>query len=130
MTRSSDTYQGTAFGQRLRALRHEKSITLADMAKILGVTSSYLSQIETGKKNPTSSVMVDQICAILGLIWDDAEEMKRLAAHSKSRVMIDTSHLGPEATRAANLMAEVLPKVDDDEAKLMADWLTTRLNPM
>jgi hypothetical protein len=71
--------------------------------------------------------MLDQICAILGLIWDDAEEMKRLAGQSKSRVTIDTTALGPEATRAANLMAEVLAKVDDDEAKLMAAWLEDRL---
>ena len=126
---NSGINSGTAFGQHLRQLRREKSITLADMAKIMGVTSSYLSQIETGKKNPTSPVMVDQICAILGLIWDDAEHMKRLAAQSKARVSIDTSQLGPEATRAANLMAELLPKVDDEEAKLMADWLSARLGP-
>ena len=119
---------GTAFGQRLRQLRGEKNITLASMAKILGVTTSYLSQIETGKKPPASPVMVDQINAILGLIWDDAEAMKILAAQSKSRVTIDTTALGPEATKAANLMAELLPKVDDKEAKLMADWLQSRLD--
>lgn len=125
---SNDQISGTAFGQRLRDLRRQKSITLASMAKILGVTTSYLSQIETGKKPPSSIAMVDHICAILGLIWDDAEEMKQLAAQSKSRVTIDTVALGPEATRAANLMAELLPKVDDEEAKLMADWLQSRLD--
>ena len=86
------------------------------------------SQIETGKKNPSSPVMVDQICAILGLIWDDAEAMKELAKSSKSRVLIDTSALGIEATRAANLMAKVIPLVDEDEAKIMAEWLETRLH--
>jgi transcriptional regulator with XRE-family HTH domain len=120
---------GTAFGNRLRELRKEKKITLTAMSKILGVTASYLSQIETGKKSTISPVMLDQICAILGLIWDDAEEMKRLSNQSKSRVAIDTTALGPEATRAANLMAEVLSKVDDAEAKLMADWLEDRLKP-
>lgn len=124
----TDHISGTAFGQRLRDLRIAKNITLAAMAKILGVTTSYLSQIETGKKPPSSPVMVDQICAILGLIWDDAEHMKQLAAQSKARVTIDTTALGPEATRAANLMAGVLSKVDDDEAKLMADWLQSRLD--
>jgi len=118
----------TAFGHRLRSLRLEKKITLASMAKILGVTTSYLSQIETGKKNPSSPVMVDHICAILGLIWDDAEAMKELAKSSKSRVLIDTSALGIEATRAANLMAKVILLVDEDEAKIMAEWLETRLH--
>jgi transcriptional regulator with XRE-family HTH domain len=120
---------GTAFGHRLRELRLEKKITLTAMAKILGVTASYLSQIETGKKSSVSPVMLDQICAILGLIWDDAEEIKRLARQSKSRVKIDTTTLGPEATRAANLISEVLSKVDEDEAKLMANWLEDRLKP-
>ena len=123
------TKTNTAFGHRLRSLRLEKNITLASMAKILGVTVSYLSQIETGKKSPSSLVMVDQICAILGLIWDDAEEMKQLALDSKSRVTIDTTGLGLEATRAANLMAKVINKVDEDEAKYMADWLESRLHP-
>lgn len=125
---NKDHLIGTAFGQKLRDLRVRKNITLSVMAKILGVTTSYLSQIETGKKPPSSAAMVDQICAILGLIWDDAEEMKKLALQSKSRVTIDTTSLGPEATRAANLMVELLPKVEDDEAKLMADWLQSRLN--
>ena len=125
---NNDQICGTAFGQRLRDLRVQKNITLSAMAKILGVTTSYLSQIETGKKPPSAPAMVDQICAILGLIWDDAEEMKTLASQSKSRVTIDTTSLGPEATRAVNLMGELLPKVDDDEAKLMADWLQSRLN--
>ena len=117
----------TAFGYRLRSLRLKKNITLASMAKILGVTTSYLSQIETGKKNPSSPAMVDQICAILGLIWDDAEELKDLAFNSKTRVTIDTTYLGLEATRAANLMARVITKVNEDEAKLMAEWLEARL---
>ena len=118
---------GTAFGQQLRSLRLQKKITLASMAKILGVTPSYLSQIENGKKNISSHSMIDQINAVLGLIWDDAEKMKSLAAHSKARVTIDTTDLGPQATRAANLMAELIHKVDEQQAKLMADWLDAQL---
>jgi len=45
---------------------------------------------------------------------------------SKPRAVIDTTDLGAEATRAANLMAEVLPRVDDEEARLMAEWLEER----
>lgn len=116
----------TPFGIELRRLRQEKGITMAFMAKTIGVTSAYLSQLETGKKGQPSSVLVDQICAMLGLIWDDAEALKDLARLSKPRAVIETTNLGAEATRAANLLAEVLPRIDDDEAKVMADWLQQR----
>jgi len=114
------------FGIKLRQLREKKGMTLTTMAKTLGITSAYLSQLETGKRGQPSAVMVDRICAILGLIWDDAEALKDLARLSKPRAVIDTTDLGAEATRAANLMAEVLPRVDDEEARLMAEWLEER----
>lgn len=120
----------TPFGIKLRLLREERNISMASMAKHLQVSPAYLSQLETGKKGFPSTVMVDHICAMLGLIWDDAEELKRLAQLSKARVVIDTSSLGPEATRAANLFADVMSRVDDEDAKLMADWLEERLNAL
>lgn len=116
----------TPFGIKLRQLREKKGMTLTTMAKTLGITSAYLSQLETGKRGQPSAVMVDRICAILGLIWDDAEALKDLARLSKPRAVIDTTDLGAEATRAANLMAEVLPRVNDEEARLMAEWLEER----
>ena len=116
----------TPFGIKSRQLREKKGMTLTTMAKTLGITSAYLSQLETGKRGQPSAVMVDRICAILGLIWDDAEALKDLARLSKPRAVIDTTDLGAEATRAANLMAEVLPRVDDEEARLMAEWLEER----
>jgi redox-regulated HSP33 family molecular chaperone len=70
--------------------------------------------------------MVDQICALFGLIWDDAEALKELARQSRTRVVIDTTELGPEATRAANLMAQVLPRVEEEEAEQMARFLAER----
>ncbi|MCE2517281.1 MAG: helix-turn-helix domain-containing protein [Alphaproteobacteria bacterium] len=120
----------TPFGLKLRELRESRGISMSSMAKHLHVSAAYLSQLETGKKGHPTTVMVDHICAMLGLIWDDAEELKHLAKLSKARVAIDTAALGPEATRAANLLAEVLPRVDDDEAKLMADWLNERLKSL
>jgi transcriptional regulator with XRE-family HTH domain len=120
----------TPFGLKLRQLRKKHGISMASMAKHLHISSAYLSQLETGKKGYPTTVMVDHICVMLDLIWDDAEELKHLAKLSKARVAIDTAELGPEATRAANLMAEVLPRVNDDEARLMADWLDERLKAL
>jgi transcriptional regulator with XRE-family HTH domain len=116
----------TPFGIRLRQLRQEKGLTLAMLSRTLGVTQAYISQLENGHKGQPSAVLVDQICAVFGLIWDEAEALKAKARQSRVRVVIDTSQSGPEATRAANLMAEILPRIDDDEARLMAEWLEDR----
>lgn len=40
----------TLFGQTLRKIRIDHNEVMLDMAKVLGVTSSYLSAVETGKR--------------------------------------------------------------------------------
>ena len=117
---------GTPFGARLREIRRGKGLTQAVVARSLGVSVPYLSQLENGRRGQPSPAMVDRICALFGLIWDDAESLKELAGHSRTRVVIETSALGPEATRAANLMAQVLPRIDDEEAGRMARFLAER----
>ena len=117
---------GTPFGIKMRACRRKKGLSLTQMARNLGVSTAYLSQLENGLKGQPSPVMIDQICALLGLIWDEAEELKELGKLSRVRVVIDTSGLGAEATRAANLMAQVLPRVDETEAEQMARFLAER----
>ena len=118
--------RGTPFGVKLREIRRRKGITQSVIARNLGVSTAYLSQLENGRRGQPSAIMVDQICALFGLIWDEAEALKELARESRMRVVIDTADLGPEATRAANLMAQVLPRVSEDEAAGMARLLAER----
>lgn len=40
------------FGDRVRRLRKAKGITQLELAELLGVGRSYLSQIERGKRDP------------------------------------------------------------------------------
>lgn len=44
-------------GNRVRALRLERRWTQVEMADMLGVDRSYLSEIETGKKDPGLRVL-------------------------------------------------------------------------
>jgi transcriptional regulator with XRE-family HTH domain len=44
-------------GSRIRALRRERGWTQVEMAEMLGVDRSYLSEIETGKKDPSLRVL-------------------------------------------------------------------------
>ena len=44
-------------GNRVRALRQERHMTQVDLAVTLGIDRSYLSEIETGKKDPSLTIL-------------------------------------------------------------------------
>ncbi len=94
----------TPFGNRIRALRESRGVTLKAMAAELGVSAAYLSSLEHGYRGRPGPGLVLQICGYFNLGWDDAEELKRLADVSLPRVVIDTSGLSPEATEFVNLL--------------------------
>ena len=95
----------TPFGAKLRELRRERSITLKEMATALDVTSAYLSALEHGKRGRPTWFMVQRIIAYFNVIWDEAEELQRLAEISDPRIVVDTAGLDPKATELANLLA-------------------------
>lgn len=109
----------TPFGVRVRNLRRERRVTLQRMAGELGVSSAYLSALEHGHRGRPGPGFVMQICEYFNLIWDEAEELKRLAALSHPRVVVDTERLGAKATELANLLAERIGELDDETV----DWL-------
>lgn len=96
----------TPFGAKLRQLRHERGETAKDMAAALGVSPAYLSALEHGKRGLPTWFMVQRIIAHFNVIWDEAEELQRLAELSDPRVVVDTGGLEPEATELANLLAQ------------------------
>lgn len=103
----------TPFGERVRALRDAKGVTLKQMATDLHISSAYLSALEHGKRGQPSAQLVRQICAYFGIIWDDAEELERLAALSHPRFTVDTAGLSPKATEFANRLAERIHDLND-----------------
>lgn len=95
----------TPFGQRLRALREARGISQAELAAALHVSAAYLSALEHGHRGRPSAGLIHQVNEFFGLIWDDAEELVRLARVSHPRVVVDTAGLSPEATALANRLA-------------------------
>jgi transcriptional regulator with XRE-family HTH domain len=96
----------TPFGERLRELREARGLTLKAMAEALGVSPAYLSALEHGRRGRPTHALVVAICAHLNIIWDEADELARLASLSHPRVIVDTSSLSPRATELANLLAQ------------------------
>lgn len=109
----------TPFGARLRELRGQRGITLKKMAADLQLSPAYLSALEHGKRGRPSPVLVMQICQYFHRIWEDAEELERLAQLSHPRVVIDTAGLTPEATELANRLAEKIGALDQASIRRM-----------
>ena len=105
----------TPFGARMRALRRSRGITLKAMAAALGVSSAYLSALEHGRRGRPTWYLVQQIIVYFNVIWDESEEIIRLADLSHPRVVIDTAGLDPRATEIANLLAERIAEATDAE---------------
>ncbi|MEQ8266169.1 MAG: helix-turn-helix transcriptional regulator [Parvibaculum sp.] len=96
----------TPFGRKVRELRRERGVTMKEMAAALRVTPAYLSALEHGRRGRPSWRLVQAIIGYFNVIWDEAEEMERLARLSHPRIVIDTSGLAPQATEVANRLAE------------------------
>ena len=103
----------TPFGARVRELRAVKGIQLKDMAQDLQVSSAYLSALEHGKRGRPGPGFVMQIANYFGLIWDEVDDLKRLAQLSHPRIVVDTGGLNPKATLLANLIAGHIQELDD-----------------
>jgi transcriptional regulator with XRE-family HTH domain len=96
----------TPFGQKVRALRAVRGITLKKMAMDLEISSAYLSALEHGHRGLPSAALFVQICEYFGLIWDDFEAMQRLVEVSDPRVIVDTRGLDARHTELANELAK------------------------
>ncbi len=103
----------TPFGEKLRAIRAARGLALKDMAAGLQVSPAYLSAMEHGRRGKPSRRFVHRVCQFLGIIWDEAEELQRLADISHPRVVVDTAGLSVKATLFANLLAERIAGLDD-----------------
>lgn len=105
----------TPFGLKLRALRKARGLTMVAMADGLGVSPAYLSALEHGRRGRPTFVLLQGIIHILGIIWDEADELIRLADLSDPRVTIDTAGLEPAATLLANRLSREISRLSPDE---------------
>lgn len=105
----------TPFGERMRQLRAAKGVSQKEMAAALGVSPAYLSALEHGRRGMPSWPLIQKIVGYFNVIWDEAEELERLAALSHPRITVDTAGLSPRATLLANRLAERIARLDAAE---------------
>jgi len=113
----------TPFGERVRQLRRERGLMLKDMAAHLGVSSAYLSALERGERGKPTWTLIQGVLQYFHIIWDEADELTRLADLSDPRVKIDTANTDPRATLLANRLAREIRGLTPDELEQMLSVL-------
>ena len=102
----------TPFGEAMRRLRMQKGVTQKEMAAALGVSQAYLSALEHGNRSAPSFDFIQRVAGYFNVIWDDLDELMRVAGLSHPRVVIDTSGLDAEYTAFANRLAHEIRNLD------------------
>ena len=70
-----------ALGLTLRAFRADKGVTLRELAGVARVSPGYLSELERGRKDPSSEILA----AVVGALGTSMAEISGLAHHDLSR---------------------------------------------
>ena len=116
----------TPLGARLRQLREQRGISLKEMAAALNVSSAYLSALEHGRRGKPTGFLLHRMIAFFNVIWDEAEELQRLAEMSDPKVTIDTGGLVPEATELTNRLAADIGRLAVEDLRFLRDELVKR----
>lgn len=117
----------TPLGAKLRSLREARGITLKQMAAALNVSSAYLSALEHGRRGTPTWILLQRIITYFNVIWDEAEELQRLAEISDPKVSINTGGLTPEATELANRLARDIGRLAPDDLVFLRTELMRRV---
>lgn len=76
------------YGKTLRKIRIDKGLTMATMAKAIGVTSSFLSMVEQGKRNIPDE-LTQYIIEHYWLSNEQAKELQKAELLSRDSIEIE-----------------------------------------
>lgn len=117
----------TDFGRYLRKLRIDCGELIRDMAGKLGVTASYLSAVETGKRN-IPETWVDDIAALYSLNDAAKHDLDEAAVNSAKTLKIGLEEVSASRKEAAILFAREFKELDDATILQIRDLLKKRPN--
>ena len=118
----------TPFGVAVRHLRDRKGVSQKEMASALGVSAAYLSALEHGRRGAPSFEFLQRVAGYFNIIWDEAEELFRIARISDPRVVVDTAGLPPEYTAFANRLSAEISRLPPETIRRLAGILEKACN--
>jgi len=92
-------------GQQIRVIRTQRGIGLNDYAKQLGVSSGYLSNLETGKSDTVQLSLLETLMQDLGLhLSDEQSEYETEVDYRISGILTQLKALEKEQPEAADYL--------------------------
>lgn len=115
----------TQVGKFLRQMRMNNDEILKEMATKLGVTSSFLSAIENGKKKMPKS-MRNKIVKKYDLSTEDIEALDNSILESNDTVEINVRSLSNDKKGLAISFARTIGELGDADIQFIMDYLNKR----
>ncbi len=112
----------TKFGEFMRLLRVKHHEVMGDVAKLLGVSTPFLSAVENGKKNVPVE-WFDIIAEHYDLNKEQITEMKESAEISKTQIKIALSQSKFYQREAALQFARSFDDIDEETAVKILELL-------
>lgn len=106
----------TEFGKVLRKIRIDRQQLLRDMADKLGVSSAYLSAVETGKRRIPQD-WVSKIASIYSLSCEEQADLQSAADNSVFDVTISLVNASEQKRNAVLSFARALDGLNDEDLK-------------
>lgn len=106
----------TALGKFLRKLRIDRGEILKDMADKLGVTVSFLSAVENGKKRMPAG-WNGLLCSLYDFDKQQTEEFTRAVAGTESKLELDFANASGEQRALAVSFARKFTDFDERQIK-------------
>ena len=120
------------YGQFLRSKRiaDRRELTLKDIAEELGVSVSFVSDVEQGRRKPYDEEKTQKLIAFLDLTEEDIALMYDLAARENSRIPrdLEDTMMYSEAGEMARYALRMTKKgvVNDDDWKDFIRYIKTK----
>jgi transcriptional regulator with XRE-family HTH domain len=112
----------TKFGEFMRILRIKNHEIMGDIAKLLGVSTPFLSAVENGKKNIPAE-WFDILVKHYNLTDEELTELSNAIENSKTQIKLNLSESSAYQRDAALQFARSFGEIDEDTAKKILELL-------
>lgn len=100
------------FGSAIRKAREEVGMTLTELARQMGVTKVYVSDVERGRRAPFSRTRLECVAEILNI---DPEVLYVLSVRSRGHVNLPTEGVSDNQNRLAAILSYRWRELDNDD---------------
>ena len=112
----------TNFGKKLRILRINTGETIVEMSEKLGLSTSYLSSIENGKRKIPKDLL-ENVFKSYDFSKEDRQEIQKSYEMSLQEAVIDFTELSDEKKEVSLLYARKIDDLSEDKLKMLKEFL-------